>query len=135
MSITMNAPRGTSRFTPYFIIVDGDRMFTHNNTPANPIGELLSAEINETAQKIAEDFVKDYLHNNNGVQIYVLNWTTDNYNCLEVMLYDYGITCVVQMDDGDELNSHVPMVGLEEIPVFPPKPDGLLYPGADQDIV
>lgn len=86
----ITAPRGTSKFNPFPLIIDGDTYYSSNNKQ----GEKLPDDISDISQLIAEDFVKDDHHTNNGTTIYVLNWDEDDYNCLEVMLYDYGITCV-----------------------------------------
>ena len=74
----------------YPLIIDNNKYYCNNNKK----GLDLPYEIKDIAQLIAEDFIKDNLHENNKTIIYVINWDDDDYNCLEVMLYEYGITCI-----------------------------------------
>ena len=53
-------------------------------------------DLSSFAQLIATDFLLNDSHTDDSTVINVVGWNDDEYNCLEVMLNEYGINCLIR---------------------------------------
>ena len=53
-------------------------------------------DLSSFAESIATDYLLNDSHTDNSTVINVVDWEDDEYNCLEVMLDEYGINCLIR---------------------------------------